>query len=79
MSKPTEWNAVTVEEALHLLDAATKLIEARMLALHPGDPLARRKAEKTAPIKLTITLDDGELEQLGADQHVFQAQVRGDQ
>lgn len=77
--QPThQWTATTVEEALSLLAAARKQLEARMLALVPGDVMERIRAGRTAPVRLTITLDDTDLNRQVADQHVFLRQVRGD-
>ncbi|MFF8840505.1 hypothetical protein [Streptomyces sp. NPDC015130] len=72
------WTANTVQEALNILDAARKLIEARMLTLSPGDPADRWKAQATAPINLDITIAEGALVQQVNDQHVFLRQVRGE-
>jgi hypothetical protein len=71
----TQWNAETAEVALNLLDAARQRIEAALKVANPGDSLSRHKAAKTAPIRLTISLDTTALEQLGAELHAFNAQV----
>ncbi|MFD3336145.1 hypothetical protein ACFWV1_26380 [Streptomyces sp. NPDC058700] len=67
--QPHSWTANTAQEALDILDAARKLIEAGMLSLAPGDGAARWKAQQTAPLHLTITMDETPLGQLVADRH----------
>lgn len=52
-----QWTATTAQEAIDILDAALKLIEARMLTLYPGDYRARCKAQETQPVHLTVSLD----------------------
>lgn len=63
------WTATTVQEAQDILDAASKLIEAGMLALVPGDSAARWKARQTVPFRLSITMDGTALGQLVDDRH----------
>ncbi|MFC8953718.1 hypothetical protein ACFT8P_13960 [Streptomyces sp. NPDC057101] len=63
------WTATTAQEALDILDAAHKLIEAGMLSLVPGDGATRWKAQQTVPLHLTITMDETALGQLVADRH----------
>lgn len=72
-----QWNAETAEAALNLLDAARERIESALKVAHPGDAAARHKAQKTAPVKLAITLDISALEQIGNELHAFNAQVNG--
>ncbi|MFF2411879.1 hypothetical protein [Streptomyces sp. NPDC058092] len=73
----TQWNAETAEAALNLIEAARQRIEAALKVAHPTDSLSRHKAAKTAPVRLAISLDTTELDQLGAELHTFNAQVNG--
>lgn len=75
----TQWNAETAEAALDLLEAARERIEAALKVAHPGNSTARNKATRTAPVNLTISLDTTALDQLGAELHTFNAQVKGTQ
>lgn len=64
------WTATTIAEALNLLDAATRQLEAQTLALEPGDYSARKDIERTTPIHLAIEFDLTDLIQQTADKHL---------
>ncbi|MFC9736078.1 hypothetical protein ACFWG5_34465 [Streptomyces hydrogenans] len=68
-NQPHTWTATTAQEALDILDAARKLIEAGMLALTPGDGAERWKAQQTAPIRLSITVDETALGEMVNARH----------
>ncbi|MGW2090029.1 hypothetical protein [Streptomyces sp. NPDC001880] len=63
------WIATTIAEAVNLLDAATKQLEAQLLALEPGEYGARKDIERTTPIHLAIEFDLTDLIQQTADKH----------
>ncbi|WP_405718147.1 hypothetical protein [Streptomyces sp. NBC_00046] len=63
------WTATTIAEAINLLEAATKQLEAQALALEPGDYSARKDIERTTPIHLAIEFDLTDLIQQTADKH----------
>ncbi|MFH8581722.1 hypothetical protein [Streptomyces zaomyceticus] len=67
--QPHTWTATTAQEALNILDAARKTIEAHMLALVPGDSSDRWKAQQDAPVHLTIALDDIALSEMVTARH----------
>lgn len=71
-----EWTADTAETALHMLAAAEAQIESQLLALNPGSSLDRRRTAQSAPVRLTVQLDIGDLVQLSTERHAFQAQMR---
>lgn len=64
------WTATTIAEAINLLDAATKQLEAQALALEPGDYGTRKDIERTTPIHLAIEFDLTALIQQTADKHI---------
>lgn len=72
-----QWTADTAQAALDLLEAARERIESALKVAHPGDSMARLKAGRTAPVRLTITLDTSELDQVGVELHAFNAQING--
>ncbi|WP_033356397.1 sugar phosphate nucleotidyltransferase, partial [Kitasatospora aureofaciens] len=51
------WTATTIAEAINILDAATKQLEAQALALEPGGFHERKEAERQTPIHLAIEFD----------------------
>ncbi|XCM28886.1 hypothetical protein ABXI76_05370 [Streptomyces parvus] len=67
------WTATTIAEAISLLDAATKQLEAQALALEPGDFHKRKEAERRTPVHLAIEFDLTELTQRIADEHQARA------
>ncbi|MFC9602475.1 hypothetical protein ACFTTN_03305 [Streptomyces niveus] len=73
----SHWTAGAAQAALDLLEAARERIESALKVAHPGDPAARHKATKAAPVRLAITLDTSDLEQVGVELHAFNAQVNG--
>ncbi|MFZ3592296.1 hypothetical protein [Streptomyces sp. BH104] len=79
MTKPVTWTAVTVEEALNLLNAARDRIDAAMKVAHPGSLTGRLKAQQTVEVRLSLVLDTSALDRLGAERHVFNAQMSGDE
>ncbi|MFJ8929269.1 hypothetical protein ACIRLA_22090 [Streptomyces sp. NPDC102364] len=79
MPKPITWSASTAQEAMSLLDAAKDRIESGMKVAYPGDFGARVKAHATTEVQLSIVLDTTVLDRLGAERHVFNAQVNGDE
>lgn len=79
MTEPVAWTATTVEEALHLLDAAKERIDSAMKVAHPGGLSERLKAQKSVEIRLSLALDTSILDRLGAERHLFNAQVTGDE
>ncbi|MGW5990977.1 hypothetical protein ACWFRT_29530 [Streptomyces anulatus] len=70
-----QWSAETAQAALNLLTAAQERIESALKVAHPGDPLGRMEAARTAPVRLSITLDVSDLDRIGNDLHGFNAQV----
>lgn len=76
---PAQWTAETAEAALDLLDAARERIESALKVAYPGDFTARRKAQKTTAVRLAITLDTADLDQVGSELHAFNAQINGTQ
>lgn len=79
MPEPVTWTATTAEEALHLLDAAKDRIWAGMKVAYPGDIGACFKARATTEVGLSLVLDTTALDRLGAERHMFNAQVAGDE
>lgn len=79
MTQPVTWTATTAEEALHLLDAAKDRIDSAMKVAHPGDHATRLRAQPKTEVRLSLVLDTSALDQLGAERHVFNAQVSGDE
>ncbi|MFF1348489.1 hypothetical protein ACFVZJ_21340 [Streptomyces sp. NPDC058322] len=63
------WTATTIAEAINLLDAATKQLEAQALALEPGDYGTRMDIERATPIHLAIEFDLTALIQQTVDKH----------
>lgn len=68
-NQPHTWTATTAQEALNILDAARKLIEAHMLALVPGDSADRWKAQQNVPVHLHVTVDDTALGEMVTARH----------
>ncbi|MYX14417.1 hypothetical protein GTY67_13525 [Streptomyces sp. SID8374] len=67
------WTATTIAEAINLLDAATKQLEAQALALEPGGFHERKEAERATPVHLAIEFDLTELTRRIADKHQARA------
>jgi hypothetical protein len=63
------WAATTISEALNILEAATKQLEAHSLALEPGDFVKRRGVERNTPIRLTVDFDLTDLVQQVTAKH----------
>jgi len=55
------WTAETAEEALSVLDSATKLVRAHLATLAPDAGLTMFKVERSARLDLAIRLDLGPL------------------
>jgi hypothetical protein len=68
-----QWTATNAQEALNLLNAAEKLIEARLMALHPDATLVNRSQKKNVALRLQIDLDLTELHTLVAETRALQA------
>ncbi|MFJ2568931.1 hypothetical protein ACIOYT_00725 [Streptomyces halstedii] len=64
------WTATTIAEAINLLDAATRQLEAQVLALEPGEFHERKEVERTTPIHLHIEFDLTDLAQRTTDKHL---------
>lgn len=64
------WTATTIAEAINLLDAATRQLEAQALALEPGGYAERKDIERTTPIHLAIEFDLSTLIQRITDKHL---------
>lgn len=64
------WTATTIAEAINLLDAATRRLEAQALALEPGSYSARKEIERVTPVLLTLNLDLTEAELRTATKHL---------
>lgn len=79
MTEPVTWTATTAEEALHLLDAAKDRIDSGMKIAYPGDATRRLRAQSTTEVRLSLVLETAALDRLGAERHVFNAQVSGDE
>ncbi|TGB06544.1 hypothetical protein [Streptomyces sp. MZ04] len=79
MTQPVTWTATTAEEALSLLRAAQGRIDSAMKVAYPGDPATRLNAQSTTEVRLSLVLDTTVLDRLGAERHVFNAQVSGDE
>ncbi|RPK56195.1 hypothetical protein EES43_24445 [Streptomyces sp. ADI96-02] len=71
------WTATTIAEALNLLDAATKQLEAQALALEPGSFHERKEAERATPIHLVIDFDLTDLIQRTTDKHLTRQTSHG--
>ncbi|MEU1088931.1 hypothetical protein ABZ401_19210 [Streptomyces sp. NPDC005892] len=65
------WTASTIFEALNILEAATKQLEAQSLALEPGDFAERKKVERNTPIRLTVDFDLTNLAQQVTTKHTI--------
>lgn len=77
MNQPTAWTARTVAEAQDLLDAVKDRIESGMKAAYPGrGAVARMRPARETPIRLSITFDTSDLDQIANERTVFDAQVR---
>ncbi|MFI5769634.1 hypothetical protein ACIA74_13945 [Streptomyces sp. NPDC051658] len=63
------WTATTIAEAINLLDAATKHLEAQALALEPGEFHSRREIARNSPLHLAIEFDLTDLIKQTADKH----------
>ncbi|MEU2674199.1 hypothetical protein ABZ622_36120 [Streptomyces sp. NPDC007164] len=63
------WTATTIAEAINLLDAASKQLEAQTLALEPASFSARKDIERATQIHLAIEFDLTDLIQQTADKH----------
>ncbi|MEU1327229.1 hypothetical protein [Streptomyces microflavus] len=70
-----QWNAETAQAALNLLAAAQERIESALKVASPGDAMERHRAAATAPVRLSISLDVSDLDQIGNDLHAFNVQV----
>ncbi|MGW2594788.1 hypothetical protein ACWCXC_31605 [Streptomyces sp. NPDC001515] len=68
--------ASTISEALNILDAATKQLEAQSLALEPGNYSDRKQIERTTPIRLTVDFDLTDVVQQVTAKHAFDGIVR---
>lgn len=72
-----QWTANTAAEALNLLKAAQDRIEASLLAAHPDlQQHQLHKAGREIPLRLDITFDISDLDQLANDRGTFNAQIR---
>lgn len=72
------WTATTIKEALDILDAAQKQLEAQILAMAPGtDFRTRDEAAKTTPVDFTIELDLSTSTEKVRDRHAFAEQIKG--
>ncbi|MER5816816.1 hypothetical protein [Streptomyces californicus] len=67
------WTATTIAEAINILDAATKQLEAQALALEPGGFYERKEAERQTPIHLAIEFDLTDLIRRITDKHQARA------
>jgi len=72
------WTATTIKEALDLLDAAKKQLEAQILAMAPGaDFRTREETVKTTPVDFTIEFDLSTSAERVRDRHAFAEQIKG--
>ncbi|MFI9331976.1 hypothetical protein ACIGZJ_31095 [Kitasatospora sp. NPDC052868] len=53
-----EWTAANAQEALNILEAAQRLIEARLKVIAPNETLTTAETRRRTPIELTIRLDE---------------------
>ncbi|MFF2184582.1 hypothetical protein [Streptomyces sp. NPDC058155] len=71
------WTATTIAEALDLLEAAEKQLNAQILALTPGGSFRDREVvKKETSVLLAIDFDFTHIEQATAAKHQFDAIVR---
>lgn len=56
-----EFTASNAQEAENLLNAASKLLDAHLLALAPNDSMIRAELRRRTPVSMTITLDLGDI------------------
>jgi len=70
-----EWTGTTAREADTLLGAAQELIDAHLKALVPGDPTARLRLSKTAPVVVKISIDLTQLAENAAEVQALNASL----
>lgn len=73
-----QWTATNAQEALNLLAAAEKLIEARLTALYPAENFVRGEQKKAVPLRIRIDLDLSELHTVVAETRALQTAFEAD-